>query len=103
MAECMTRRAVRSVIRGGLGLGALLLAGCSVYDTGGSFTTNQQVALRAWDTEDAPVTAVVPQGTPVERLGWVSGNSWLVNSPYGHGFVFTRYLDLHLADSQMEQ
>jgi hypothetical protein len=78
------------------------LPGCTQYYEGGSFTTNQQVALRAWDSEDAPVTAVLPEGTPVERLNWVSAQNWLVRSPLGTGFVPTRYLTLHLADSPHE-
>ena len=100
MARAGARRAVRSGLAAGLSLAALLLGGCMPYDQGGSFTTNAQVALRAWDTDDAPITAVVPKGTPVSRLGWVSGRSWLVSTPNGNGFVYTRYLDLHLADVQ---
>jgi hypothetical protein len=78
---------------------AFLLAGCAGPETG-EFTTNQTVVLRAWDSDDAPVTATVPKGTSVERLAWVSSGCacWLVRAPEGTGWVYTRFLDLHLAD-----
>jgi len=83
-------------------LAALLpLAGCVDY-THSEFITNQSVDLHL--SQDAAVTARVPRGTPVKRLGWVSSECecWLVATPYGAGFVFTRYLDMHLADGSGE-
>jgi hypothetical protein len=79
--------------------GALLLGGCVDY-ANSEFTTNQEVELRMSQAEDSRVTAIVPQGSPVERLGWVGGECecWLVATPYGAGFVYTRFLDMHLAD-----
>jgi hypothetical protein len=79
--------------------GGFPLAGCFDYQNS-EFTTNQDVALRAGQADDARVTATVPRGTPVERLGWVGGECecWLVATPNGVGWVYTRYLELHLAD-----
>jgi hypothetical protein len=46
------------------------------------------------------VTAVLPKGTPVERLGTLSSSCecYLVSTPEGVGWVYTRYLQLQLAD-----
>jgi hypothetical protein len=101
MAGARAGRAMRSIIGAGLGLGVVLLAGCTHYYEGGSFTTNQQVALRLYDSEDAPITAILPPGTPVQGTGWVSAQTWRVTSAYGTGFVPTRFLTLHLADSPL--
>ncbi|MFZ2004469.1 MAG: hypothetical protein WAV02_05250 [Stellaceae bacterium] len=77
----------------------LLLAGCVDY-THAEFVTNQAVDLHLSQSHDATVTAHVPRGTPVARLGWAGSECecWLVATPYGDGFIYTRYLDLHLAD-----
>jgi hypothetical protein len=77
----------------------LLLAGCVDY-AHSEFTTNQDVDLYSSQGEHPWVTARVPKGTPVERLGWVGSECacWLVATPYGAGFIYTRYLDMHLAD-----
>jgi len=82
-----------------VGVAGLLLAGCVSYDKS-EFATNADVALRAGQADDAPITATVPRGTPVERLGWVGGECqcWLVATPNGIGWIYTRYLELHLAD-----
>ena len=74
------------------------LAGCSSEDA--TFVTNQEVELHLSQAHDATVTAIVPKGTPVRGLGWVGSECvcWLVATPYGVGFVYTRYLDMHLAD-----
>ena len=76
----------------------LLLAGCAGY-TQADFVTNQPVDLHLSQENNATVTAHVPRGTPVQRL-WVGSECecWLVTTPYGAGFVYTRYLDMHLVD-----
>jgi hypothetical protein len=81
----------------------LLLGGCVDYASS-EFMTNQDVALRLTQADDSTITARVPRGTPVERLGWVGGECecWLVATPNGVGWVYTRFLALHLADSQPE-
>ena len=78
----------------------LLVAGCVDY-THSEFVTNQEVDLHLSQAHDAAVTARVPRGTPVEPLGWVGSECecWLVATPFGAGFVFTRFLDMHLADA----
>jgi hypothetical protein len=95
-----TRRLTgRSIAASAVVFAGLLLGGCFNYESS-EFTTNQDVVLRASQADDARITARVPKGTPVERLGWVGGECvcWLVATPYGIGFVYTRFLDLHLAD-----
>ena len=80
----------------------LLLGGCVNY-ANSEFMTNQDVALRLTQADDSAITARVPRGTPVKRLGWVGSECecWLVSTPNGIGWVHTRYLDLHLADSPL--
>ncbi len=98
---------IRGGVRRAAGLAligvALLLAGCADYARS-EFTTNADVTLRLTQADDSTITARVPRGTPVERLGWVGGECtcWLVTTPYGAGWVYTRYLDLRLADSRLE-
>lgn len=102
MAGAIRRGIVRSTFGPALSLAALLLGGCVDY-ANSEFATNQAVALHLTQAEGSPVTARVPRGTPVERLGWVGDQCecWLVSTPDGVGWVYTRYLDLHLADSPL--
>ena len=99
MAHATTRKPGRSVAGPALILAALLLGGCVDYAKS-EFTTNTDVALRFTQADDSAITARVPRGTPVERLGWVGAECacWLVSTPEGIGWVYTRYLDLRLAD-----
>ena len=101
MARALIRRNVRLVMSFAPIVAALLLGGCVDYAKS-EFTTNQDVALRLTQADDSAITARVPRGTPVERLGWVGGECtcWLVATPNGIGWIYTYYLDLHLADSQ---
>jgi hypothetical protein len=103
MAGLLIRGAARCVTGSVLICVALLLVGCADYARS-EFTTNADVALRLTQADDSTITARVPRGTPVERLGWVGGECtcWLVTTPYGAGWVYTRYLDLRLADSQLQ-
>lgn len=104
MAAAPRRRIVKWV-RGPVLLAAvLLLGGCINYQTA-EFRTNQAVDLRLRQADDSQITAHVPKGTPVERIGWVGGECmcWLVTTPYGWGFVYTRYLTMHLADSPLHE
>jgi hypothetical protein len=104
MAAVTARRIGRSILGGAAIAGALLLGGCVNYATS-EFTTNADVALHLSQADDSSITARVPRGTPVERLGWVGGECecWLVSTPNGIGWVYTRYLDLHLADSPLTE
>ena len=83
--------------------GLLLLAACADY-TRAEFITNQDVDLHLRQAHEAAVTARVPRGTPVVGLGWTGSECecWLVATPYGDGFIYTRYLDMRLADSSRE-
>ncbi|HZK91224.1 MAG TPA: hypothetical protein VFC56_13850 [Stellaceae bacterium] len=103
MAKVRARRVGWSILSCALVSAALLLGGCVNY-ANSEFATNQDVDLRFGQADDSSITAHVPRGTPVERLGWVGGECecWLVTTPNGTGWVYTRYLDLHLADSQPE-
>ena len=104
MATAPWRRIVKRVRGPLLFAAALALGGCIDYQTA-EFTTNQDVALRFGQADDSHITAYVPKGTPVERLGWVGAECecWLVSTPYGWGWVYTRYLTLHLADSPLHE
>jgi hypothetical protein len=95
--------AARRVTGSALMCVALLLAGCTDYARS-EFVTNADVMLRLTQADDSTITARVPRGTPVERLGWVGAECacWLVTTPYGAGWVYTSYLDLHLADSRLQ-
>jgi hypothetical protein len=101
MARAPIRTNGRLVMSLALMVAALLLGGCVNY-ANSEFTTNQDVALRLTQADDSAITARVPRGTPVERLDWVGGECtcWLVATPNGIGWIYTYYLDLHLADSQ---
>jgi hypothetical protein len=104
MGRGSLRGAARSAIGPALSLAALLLAGC--IDPGVSqFTTNQEVALRMGQADDSAITARVPRGTPVQRLNWVGAECecWLVRAPEGIGFIYTRYLDMHMSDSPLNE
>jgi hypothetical protein len=105
MGNATMRKTVRSL--GGaawLFAVALLLAGCG-HPGVSQFTANQDVALRLTQADDSTITGRVPRGAPVERLGWVGAECecWLVTSAYGTGFVYTRYLDMHLSDSPLQE
>ena len=102
MPRGVARKIDRSVLGAALLVAALLLGGCVNYQNS-EFATNTDVALRFSQADDSAITAWLPRGTPVERLGWVGAECacWLVATPNGVGWVYTRYLDLHLADSQL--
>jgi hypothetical protein len=105
MGNATTRKTARPV--GGaawLFAATLLLAGCGNPGVS-QFTTNQDVALRFSQADDSTITARLPRGTPVERLGWVGAECecWLVTSANGTGWVYTRYLDMHMADSPLQE
>ncbi|MBV8776622.1 MAG: hypothetical protein JO032_19265 [Alphaproteobacteria bacterium] len=102
MAELTSRRRRWWALTPALGLGALLLGGCAREGVS-TFTTNQDVVLRMTQADDSAITARVPRGTVVQRWGWVGSECecWLVTTPQGTGFVYTRYLDMHLADSPL--
>jgi hypothetical protein len=99
MSRPTRKLTARLIVAPAVAFAGLLLGGCFNYQNS-EFTTNQDVVLRATQADEAPITARVPKGTPVERLGWVGGECvcWLVATPYGIGFVYTRFLDMHLAD-----
>jgi len=80
--------------------GFLLLAGCAP-DRPAEFFTNADVELRSGQGEEATVVAMLPRGTPVVPAGWVGSecrSCWKVETPQGKGWVYTRFLDLHLGD-----
>lgn len=104
MVAAIRRGVRRSAVRSALGIAGLLLVGCAGPGTP-EFTTNQEVALHLTQSAESPVTARVPRGTLAEPLGWVGDQCecWLVTTPNGTGWIFNRYLDMHLADSPLNE
>jgi len=91
-----------------LALGAILtgtiLAGCAPTATA-QFFTNQNVALRSGQGEDASVVAWLPPSTPLVPAGQVDSHgraAWKVETPMGTGWVYSNFIDMRLADSDLQ-
>ena len=76
-----------------------LLAACAAPDQGpepgpdGRYvTTTSGLNMRAAPNDSAAVIAVLPQGTPAQPDGNVSGNWVEVRSDLGTGWVYSQYL-----------
>jgi len=79
---------------------AALLAGCA-HDQVSQYFTNNTVALRSSQEDDAEVVAWLPKGMQVVPDGVVgshANSTWKVDTPMGTGWVYTRYLTLKLTD-----
>jgi hypothetical protein len=100
MVRAVLRRAGRSVAGAGLVAAGLMLGACAGPENSRFTTIMDGVELHSVFSENGPVSAVLPRGTPVERIGAVSSSCecWLVSTPEGTGWVYTRYLQLQMAD-----
>jgi hypothetical protein len=100
MARAAARSTGRSLVAAATIAAGLALAGCGPADNSRLVTNIDGVQLHSLLDENGPVTAVLPKGTPVERLGTLSSSCecYLVSTPEGVGWVYTRYLQLQLAD-----
>jgi hypothetical protein len=80
MSEAMIRRMIFL-------LGAAL-SGCVATQTP-EFATNAEVALRAGQSEDAPVVALLPRGTPLVPVGTIGSDCmcWKVATFAGTGWL----------------
>ena len=100
----MVRGASPSTVRSIMAAAALAislgLAGCGPASNSRLVTNIDGVQLHGMLDENGPVVAVLPKGTPVERLGTISSSCecYLVSTPEGTGWVYTRYLELQMAD-----
>jgi hypothetical protein len=77
------------------------LGGCAPASNSSFVTNTEGVQLHSMFDENGAVTALLARGTPVERVsGGVSSSCecWLVSTPAGTGWVYTRYLELQMAD-----
>ena len=79
----------------------LALAGCFdkatqlVLFPHSSFITVVDADLRSGQDDESTVIAHIPKGTtvvPMGQMGSHCNNCWLVNTPEGIGWMFTRYL-----------
>ena len=59
----------------------------------GEFVAVVDLNMHVAPGDMAPVSTVLPAGTPMRLAGPDVGGWWRVNSPYGIGWVYSRYLD----------
>jgi hypothetical protein len=88
----------------GVVLAGAVLSGCAPTSIAQYFT-NQDVALLSGQGEDSSVVAWLPRGTPLIPAGQVNSHgmpNWKVETPMGTGWVFTRFIDMRLADSGLQ-
>jgi outer membrane lipoprotein SlyB len=91
----------RSIIWAAAGAAGALLAGCAGPGVSQFSTNIEGVQLHSAMDENGPTVAVLPKGTPVERVADTVSSScecWLVSTPEGIGWVYTRYLTMQMAD-----
>ena len=100
MVRGAARSTGRSITAAAALVAGLALAGCGPASNSHLVTNIDGVQLHSMIDENGPVTAVLPKGTPVERLGTISSSCecYLVSTPAGTGWVYTRYLELQMAD-----
>jgi hypothetical protein len=100
MVRAALQRTGRSVAGAAVIAASLLLGACAGPENSHFVTASEGVQLHSLFSENGPVSAVLPRGTPVERLGTISSSCecWLVSTPAGAGWVYTRYLELQMAD-----
>src|ERR1700722_18195775 len=94
MVRAATRSTCRSIGWAAALVSGLVLGGCGPASNSHFVTNMEGVQLHSALNEDGPIPALLPKDTPVERLGTVSSSCecWLVSSPAGVGWVYTRYL-----------
>ena len=94
---------LRKLLPLGVILGAAL-SGCAPSQTAHFYTT-QEVGLRSGQGEEASIIAFLPKDTPVQPTGMVDSHSiasWRVDTPMGTGWVYTKYLYMSLAESDLQ-